>query len=95
MSLFDKFNNFFKYKENKKLYKKLAINYGFFMFIFLAILFFVKKSGEKISDFSPSPILKNIIKNSVKIKKNKLRVPKKISPPNFKMSSFLDSFGQT
>ena len=52
MSLFDKVSNFFNYKENKKLYKKLAINYSVFIFIFIAILFFVKKSGEKISNIT-------------------------------------------
>lgn len=93
MSLLDKFSNFFKYNDNKILYKKLIINYIFFILIFVIILLFVRKSGDGIKIISNSPIFK---KNSVKkltppLKVN-LQIPKKISPPIFKMSSFLDSF---
>lgn len=93
MSLLDKFSNFFNYKDKKLLYKKLVVNYSFFIFVFMVILFFVRKSGDGAQIISKSPIFKkNSVKKLTPLQKPRLQIPKKLSPPIFKMSSFLDSF---
>ena len=91
MSLFDNFTKIFNYKDNKILYKKLGINYSILIIIFIVILLFSRKTENRVSKVSYSPVQSknNIILESPVEKK--LRIPDKITPPRFKMSSFLDS----
>ena len=91
MSLFDNFTKIFNYKDNKILYKKLGINYSILIIIFITILLFVRKNEKKVLDISyPSAPIRNDVILEAPVEK-KLKIPDKITPPRFKMSSFLDS----
>ena len=62
----------------------------------MIILFFVRKSGDEIQTIYNFPVLKkNSVKKLTPLQKVNLQIPKKISPPVFKMSSFLDSFDRS
>lgn len=96
MSVLKKINEFFESSEKRLVYKRLIINYLFFIVIFSVILAIIKYLPKK-------KIIEKII--SPVIQKNLSPVVQKVSPvkkietvykignsKNLRMSSFLDSF---